>query len=169
MIEGVDTPKNKMAKLKLTHYGRKGIYAYLCPLTIKGNKIERGHFHNADPIDEGDNKQRFYQGKSANVEFDLSKFENGFLVLKEANGHKERRGYLKIEAGSISDEWETQQEMLVAEFPVPELPELEGTPKQVDWANSIREKAIRAGYQVEKAVKVTSAKVWIDNRSKFNA
>ena len=156
-------------KLLLTHYKRKGIYAYLCPLTIDGGKIERGDFYNGNPVDEGDNKERYYRGKSATVEIDLGKFENGLYEYKEAVGHKEKRGYLRIEAGCIVEEGETQQEMMDEVNPIPELPELEGTPRQVSWAESIREKAIRNGFPIEKAAKVISAKLWIDNRSKFNA
>lgn len=156
-------------KLQLTNYKRKGIYAYLCPLTINGSNIERGDFHNGNPVDEGDNKERYYRGKPATVEIDLSKFEDGLYEYKEAVGHKERRGYLRVEAGRIAKEWDSQQEMMDEASPVPELPELEGTPRQVDWAESIREKAIRNGFPVEKAAKVISAKLWIENRSKFNA
>lgn len=156
-------------KLQLTHYGRKGIYAYLCPLTINGSKIERGDFYSGEPLDEGDNKERYYRGKSATVEINLGKFDDGLYEYKEAVGHKERRSYLRVESGRIAKEWETLQEMMNEVNPVPELPELEGTPKQVSWAENIREKAVRNGFPVEKAKKVTSAKLWIDNRSKFNA
>lgn len=154
-------------KLQLTHYGRKGIYAYLCPLKIEKGSLTRGHFYNADPIDEGDNKQRFYQGKSSTVQLDLSKFEDGLYEWKEAVGHKSRLGYLKLENGRIVQEWETSQEMIEDVDPLPTLPDLEGTPKQIDWASSIREKALRKGFPLEKAVKVVSAKAWIDNRDKF--
>jgi hypothetical protein len=154
-------------KLQLTHYKRKGIYAYLCPLTINGSAIERGEFYNGQPLEEGDNKERFYRGKAATVEIDLGKFADGLYEYKEAVGHKERRGYLQVQSGKIEKEWETQQEMLDEINPVPELPALEGSAKQVSWAESIREKAVRNGFPVEKAAKVTSAKTWIDNRSKF--
>ncbi len=156
-------------KLLLTHYKRKGIYAYLCPLTINGSEIQRGEFYNGNPLDEGDNKERYYRGKSATVEIDLGKFGDGLYEYKEAVGHKERRGYIQITAGQIEKEWETQQEMIDEVNPIPTLPELEGTLKQVAWAESIREKAIRNGLPLEKAASVTNAKFWIDNRSKFSA
>jgi hypothetical protein len=47
------------------------------------------------------------------------------------------------------------------------LPELEGSPKQIAWAVDIRSKAIAGGLPTAKAATVTSAKAWIDNRSKL--
>ena len=156
-------------KLQLTKYKRKGIYAYLCPVVLKGSTIERGAFFNGEPIEEGDNKERYYSGKSSKVYFDLGRFDDGLYEYKEANDHKARRGYLQIQSFQIESEWNDLQEMLAAIAPLPaELPQLEGTPRQIAWAESIREKAVRGGFRVEKAAKVTAAKLWIENRERFN-
>jgi len=151
-------------KLQLTHYKKKGIYAYLCRLTINGSSIVRGDFINGEPIDEGENKQRFYQGRSATVVFDLGKFPDGLYEYKEAVKHKSRRGYLQISQGQIKEEWSSPEEMMDELKPVPELPDLLGTNKQVAWAETIREKAIRDGFPVEEACKITSASQWINSR-----
>lgn len=152
-------------KLKLTHYGRKGVYAYICPLTIEGGQVLRGGFINGDPIES--DRQRFHKGQSATVEIDLAAHPDGLYEYKEANGHKSKFGYLKVKGGEIIEEWFSKETMLEALMPAPELPELEGSARQVSWAESIRLKAIRAGFPVEKAIKQTSAKAWIDNRDKL--
>lgn len=159
-------------KLSLTHYGRKGIYAYICPLTITGSHIERGDFINGSPVDneddEGENKRRFYQGKSALVEIELDKHPDGLYEYKEASGHKSSFGYIEVKGGCITREWESTAEMLDELKPVPELPPLEGSSRQVAWAEQIREAAIRDGILPEWAAqKSNQARDWIDNRKRI--
>lgn len=109
-------------KIALTHYARKGIYAYICPLTIKDSQIERGDFINGQPREA--DKQRFYQGKSAIVIIDLDNLDDGLYEYKEASGHKTRFAYFELTGGVIGREWDTSQEMLEDLKPIPELPEL---------------------------------------------
>ena len=152
-------------QLVLGHYQRNGVYAYLCPIEIDGNKIVRGDFYNGEPLDEGNNKERYYRKKYSKVFFNLGQFADGLYEYKESGG--ERRvnvGYLKIEDGQIIDEWSDDKEMIESLYPLPELPELEGSYSQVNWAESIRAKAIREGYPIEKVRLILNAKIWIDSR-----
>ena len=150
-------------KLALTHYGRKGIYAYICPLTIEGSCVRRGAFINGSPTEK--DRSRFHKGQSATVEIDLAKQPDGLYEYKEASGHKTSFGYIEVKSGEISREWETTSKMLDALSPVPELPPLEGSDRQVAWAEKIRLEAIRDGILPRwAAAKTTLAKDWIDHR-----
>lgn len=154
-----------MATLQLIHYGKKGIYAYLCSVKVEGIKIERGVFVNGTPIEQ--DKQDFHRGKSATVEFDLSKFEDGWYEYKEASGHRAKSAFIEIVKGEIKQEVESAQELIDLLNPVPELPELEGSSRQVEWAEQIRATAIRGGFPIDKAAKYPQAKTWINSREKL--
>lgn len=165
--------RGHMATLQLTNYKRKAIYAYLCPVSVVAGQIQRGQFCNGKPVEDGENENRYFCGKSATVEFDLSKFEDGVYEWKEAVGHKSSTGFIRVVDGDIISEWETSQELIASEVAQVllnqsvELPPLEGSERQIVWAEQIRQKAIAQGYSAEKAAKVVSAKKWIDNRDKF--
>jgi hypothetical protein len=155
----------KMTKLQLNHYGKRGIYAYLCPIKLNGSQIERGSFLNGKPVES--NKEDYYKGKLATVEFDLSPLPSGVYEYKEAAGHKSSCGYLKIENGKITQEFSTVADLVDSLSPLPPMPELEGTARQVEWAENIRATAIRNGFPVQSALKYSSAKIWIDSREKL--
>lgn len=155
-----------MGTLQLTHYKNKGIYAYLCPIEVRGSEICRGVFINGNPIDEGDNEQRFYQGRSATVEFDLARLPDGVYEWKEAIGHKSAFGYIEIRDGGIVRRWDNQEDLISELSPLPELPELEGTARQIEYAENLRARAIRSGYPIEKAISVISAKPGLITRTR---
>jgi hypothetical protein len=151
-------------KLQLTHYGRKGIYAYIAHLSVEGGDLKRGAFVNGVPVEE--EKQAFYQGKSVTVEIDLSCHQDGWYEYKEASGHKSRFGYILVKDGEISEELDSIEEVKDVLIPVPLnlLPDLEGTPRQIEWAASIRARAIRCGLPAEVAARQASAKAWIESK-----
>lgn len=152
-------------RLALSHYKRKSVYAYLCPIQIEKGQIIRGNFYNGEPKDDEDNKDRYYRGRSSVVEFDLDKFEDGLYEYKESGGeNRVRFGYLKIEAGEITDEWFSKDELLNAVNPLPQLPELEGaSQRQIKYAIALREKLIRAKRVDEHTVQTkTKSRFWID-------
>jgi hypothetical protein len=160
------TQKNKqMATLQLTHYGRKGIYAYLSAVEVDGTDIKRGAFVNGSPI--ADDENNYHRGKASTVEFDLAKFADGWYEWKEASGHKASSGFFRLKNGEIVERCDSKTELVDLLNPVPELPELEGSDRQVSWAEQIRATAIRGGFPAKNAAKYTTAKTWIDNRSKL--
>lgn len=154
-------------KLRATAYRRKNINAYLAPITIQGSKIHRSKFINFNPIDE--EKERYFKGQSASVEIELSTLDDGLYELREASGHKSSIRYIWIAKGEIHQEWDSLSELLDTISPPPELPPLEGSDKQVSWAESIRLNAIRDGISPEMAKnKSLKAKDWIDNRDRIS-
>jgi hypothetical protein len=163
-----------MAKLQLTHYKRKSIFAYVSKLelTTNGADIKRGPFINGQPIES--DKERFYKGQSATVEIDLDKLEDGIYEYKEASGHKSSFGYIEVKGGEVVKDIDSKEDVLEMLFPLPTLPMLDGSDKQVDWANKIRAQALRwlwhQGFHgvsesyAEYCQKLpTDAKWWIDN------
>lgn len=149
-------------KLQLTHYRRKGIYAYLCSVAIEQGQIKRGEFINGTPIES--DKSNYHRGKSATVEFDLTKF-SGWHEFKEASGHRSKTGFIDIQNGEIVGEVATFSGLIEILAPIDSsLPELEGSAKQIAWAEKIRATAIRSGLPLETAIQVKSAKQWIDDR-----
>lgn len=154
-----------MSTLTLTNYSRKGIHAYLAPLTVRKGDLHRERFINGKPVD----KDLYYKGKSVEVTFDLSSLPNGLYEWSEYDRvtYKKASGFVNIENGEITEDL-SKDEVLQLLAPLPELPVLNGTPKQVSWAEDIRSRAIRSGkVSLEDASKETSAKYWIEHRDEF--
>lgn len=152
-------------------YERKGRNAWLAKIEIDGDRIANRDFYSPWEKD-----RECYAGKLGKVCWRLSSLPDGLYELDQANsnvmsGVKTYRSYLQVENHQVVEEWESLGELVKAKFPpaapadAPELPALEGSPKQVAWAEDIRAKAIKGGFPVEKAVKILDAKKWIDNRN----
>lgn len=98
--------------------------------------------------------------------------EDGIYEIQDANfGGKLRRDYIKIQDGEIIQRTQSLNSLLASEES-DDLPELEGSRKQVDWAFNIREKLIakfkKAGKEIPARIyEETSAKFYIDNRDRF--
>ena len=154
-------------KLRATAYRRKNINAYLAPITIQGSKIHRSKFINFNPIDE--EKERYFKEQSAVVEIELPTLRDGLYELREASGHKSSTRYVWIAKGEIQQEWDSLSELLDTISPPPEMPPLEGSEKQISWAEAIRLNAIRDGIPAAMASrKSLKAKDWIDNRDRID-
>jgi len=160
----------KQQTIELTNYSRKGIHAYLCPVSIKDGRIDRGAFISATPLNaDPDNQRRFYAGKSARGKVSIVGL-TGLYEFKEASGHKTSFGYLQLENGVIVNQWRDRERFLEAmeaeAVGEQELPDLIGSPKQVAWAEDIRRKVILKLKSVEDAdyIHTESAKWWIDER-----
>lgn len=172
--------------MKLQSYRKKGINAYL---SIVGGGIDLMDF--GTPVTPED-AEKAHQSKSHTVAIDLSKKADGDYYYKEAQGHKSTQGWLRIKAGEIAEEWsslvEYQKAIIVAPVANTEsqsiaLPDLQGSEKQIAWAEQIRAKAITAAttyFQstdqsitseqvASKFDKFTSAKWWIDRREDLKA
>jgi hypothetical protein len=160
--------------LTLTDYRKKGANAYLVPVKIENGNIVRGSFQNG----QTDDYARAGAGKSNTVTIDLSKSKDGWYEYQEGERASRNiyRGYIKVENGKIVDEVSrdqlkkggSKQAFLSKVAPVQSQPELSGSQKQVSWAESIREKAIRSGKITEsQASSRTDSRWWIDNRSRF--
>lgn len=165
-----------MAALELETYRNKGINAYLLPLDTDIKLADYGR----PATEEG--AQRGHRGKAHTVVIDLSGKPDGGYKYKEAIGHKTRYGYLLIEGGEIEAAFDTESELrsaLMQDKGI-ELPELEGSDKQIAWATQIRDKFIasikhritdwsKGSAVYESLHRHSSAKLWIDNRDKLNA
>lgn len=91
-----------------------------------------------------------------------------FVEAGGAGGTKLVKGYLKIANGEVVEESHNLNALIVGDD-ANTLPELEGSQKQIDWAVSIREKAIAKFKKANKEIpemltKATDAKWFIDNR-----
>lgn len=162
--------------LTLRHYADKGIYAYICPLTIGGpNGFERGDFINGEvPLDR-ENATKYYAGKSVDVEIVLD-VPDGYYEFKQASEARSVFGYLHIENGQIIEEWTDRKLFLAAmqekvlEDGDIELPNLQGSDRQIEWAISIRQKALlKITGEPNRTIpeiftEQISAKWWIENR-----
>ena len=172
--------------MKLQSYRKKGINAYLA---IVGGGIDLMDFGTpATPEDA----EKAHQSKSHAVTIDIGTKADGDYRYKEAQGHKSTQGWLRIKAGEITEEWssliEYQKAVIVAPASNTEsqsiaLPDLEGSERQIAWAEQIRAKAISeattylqntdqtiTSEQVaSKFDKFTSAKWWIDRREDLKA
>lgn len=152
-------------KLELNNYAKKGIHAYACPISIENGNIKRGEFKNGVPVDDY-NRTRYQFRKSCLVEIHLT---DGLYEIKEASGHKTNVYYILVESSQMVEQWRTKKDLLDSLVPVSSnLPDLEGTVRQVEWAKDIRAKALRAN-RVTLAIAFSQdqAKWWIDNRNKM--
>jgi len=101
--------------------------------------------------------------------FEIS--EDGIYEIQDANfGGRRNRQCIKVENGEIVAEENSFIELLASEES--NLPELEGSQKQINWALNIRSKFIAkckiAGKKIPARIyRETNAKFYIDNRSKF--
>ena len=168
----INKKRSLMALLELESYRKKGINAYL---SILGGSNES--FDYGKPIDENA-AQASYKNKIHTVVIDLKTKPDGKYIYKEASGHRTKYGYLFIEEGDVLAEFDTEKELRDFRSAVI-LPELEGTEKQIIWAEGIRDKFIQAiGDRItnwgkdsaayEGLSRTCSAKTWIDNRDKLN-
>jgi hypothetical protein len=97
--------------------------------------------------------------------------EDGIYEICDANfgGRKRSINFIKVENKEIVEESENLNKLVAEAL---ELPELQGSTKQVDWATSIREKYLaklkNAGKDVpERIYTEVSAKFYIDNRNQM--
>ena len=145
----------------------KGINAYLC---LEG----ASHINNnyGVPVDEI-NKERAHRSKSHKVEIRIDNLPDGIYRIVECGGadlNKVSKRYLKIVDGDIDEESENLNSLIVGNDL--NLPELEGTPKQIKWAEDIRKRAI-AKYKSHNMkfpkmlIQVKTAKWFIDNQDSF--
>lgn len=154
-----------MSTLTLVNYSRKGVHAYIAPITLRKGDLHRQRFINGKPVD----KDLYYRGKPVEVEFDLSSIPNGIYEWSEydRSTYKKSSGFIKVESGEITEDL-TKDEVLQLLAPLPELPILNGTPKQIAWAEDIRSRAIRSGkVSLPDACQETSARYWIEHRDEF--
>ncbi len=165
-----------MTTLELETYRNKGINAYLLALDTDIKFADYGQ-----PATQED-ANKAHRSKAHTVVIDLSNKQDGGYKYKEAVGHKSKYGYLLIKGGEIEAEFNNESELrsaLVKNEGI-ELPELEGSDKQVAWANQIRDKFVasikhritdwsKGGAVYEALYRHSSAKLWIDNRDKLNA
>jgi hypothetical protein len=161
-------PKTEPKYIELNSNRSKGINAYLV-------KEGSGYQHNdyGTPIDD-ENQQRAYRKKSHVVKVRIDNLADGIYRFVEAAGqyaHKVEKGWLKIINGQIVQQSDTLPSLVVG-TDAESLPELEGSDKQIDWAFSIREKAIAKLKLQQKPIPdwfftEKSAKIWIDKRDKI--
>ena len=161
-------PKTEPKYIELNSNRSKGINAYLVQ---EGS----GYQHNdyGTPIDD-ENQQRAYRKKSHVVKVRIDNLADGIYRFVEAAGqyaHKIEKGWLKIINGQIVEQSDTLPSLVVG-TDAESLPELEGSDKQIDWAFSIREKAIAKLKLQQKPIRdwfftEKSAKIWIDKRDEI--
>ena len=160
--------------LHLTNYGRLRIHTSLRQIKVINCKIERGDYQNGTQM-SGTNKD-YFSGNLIEVEFDLSILEEGWYEWEQCIEYKRKTGYIYIEKGEITDECDLASELIDILNPLEELidlekleelPELEGTDRQIEWAIDIRKNAIRKGLRIDEASEIISAKTWINNRKKY--
>lgn len=101
--------------------------------------------------------------------------EDGIYEVCDANFGSSKRNiyFVLIENSEERDRADTLAQLLVDDEKL-ELPELEGSQKQIDWAQSIRTRFVAALKQAQKDIpdwvtSNTSAKFWIDNRTKLGS
>lgn len=140
---------------------KKGNHAYLAALTLKDGEIVDRDFHNPSSFAN----DRHYAGRSCDCEFDLGdlKFPDGYAHCRDGNhasSHADNR-YFLIKDFEVVKTFDSLEEMLKDAIPSPEFPDLEGTPRQVSWAETIRTRCFRKKAIADFAN--SSAKYWIDN------
>lgn len=124
-----------------------------------------------------DGKEHFLSAKSYDsygtsakkVTYEVS--EDGIYKICDANFGSRKRDikFIKIENGEITKTEYSLADIITSEM---EFPELEGSTKQIDWADNIRKTFITKLKAANKELPdyiftTTSAKFWIDNRAKL--
>jgi hypothetical protein len=129
-----------MAILNLESYRSKSINAYLVKLYgLNFNAVEMDF---GKPLTDRD-KAAANKSKSHTVGIDLGAKLDGYYRYKEASGHRIREGWLLIRNAEVVEEWATEEDYAIAHAnAICKFPELQGTDKQVTWANQIRAKVI---------------------------
>jgi len=159
--------QRKDTKIEVFSYRYKGVNAYIVPLG--GSKHD---YYYGKPSTQWD-EQLAHRSKRHSVTFDLNKLTDGLYRLQgydKCTGKSYYR-YFKIENHKVVDDADTEKELLPPV--VPNLPELEGSPKQIKWANDIREQMIKKFLDNDKELHSqffteTSAKKYIDYHVKNN-
>jgi hypothetical protein len=170
-----------MSILNLESYRSKGINAYLEQICGGSDQMDSG-----TPKDYGtpatqEDAEKAHRSKAHTIAINLGAKPDGGYKYKEANGHKTKYGWLSIRGGEIVAEFASESELMQHERGAAgfELPELEGTEKQIVWATAIRDKFIAqvgdrvADYSPKSAAyealyQISHAKIWIDNRDKLS-
>ena len=161
-------PKTEPKYIELNSNRSKGINAYLVE---EGSGYQYNDY--GTPIDN-ENQQRAYRKKSHVVKVRIDNLADGIYRFVEAAGqyaHKIEKGWLKIINGQIVEQSDHLPSLVVG-TDAESLPELEGSDKQIDWAFSIREKAIAKLKLQQKPIPdwfftEKSAKIWIDKRDEI--
>jgi hypothetical protein len=131
-----------MGILKLGSYRKKGINAYAVPL--QGLQFSTDDYDFGQPLTEADraaaNKSGFHK---VGIDLSQSKFLDSYLRYKEAIGHKSAEGFLEVVNGEAVNSWESEADYAIYRASkLLELPPLQGTAKQIAWAESIRAKSV---------------------------
>lgn len=151
-----------MSIIKAVDYRKKGNHAYLAALTIDKGKVVDRVFYNPTKF----MNDRHFAGKSCDCEFDLEllKFSDGYAHLRSGRhaDYRSDNSYYLIKNCKVVNQFNSLNELILDACPIEiELPEMKGSTRQVDWADSIRLKCyqsrINADYQN------ADAKYWIDN------
>ena len=131
-----------MAILKLGSYRKKGINAYAVPL--QGLQYSPNDYDFGAPLTDADRCAAYKSGfHEVGVDLSTSKFSDGYLKYREAIGHRSSEGYVYVVAGEIAELWESEADYVIARATtIINLPALEGSPKQIAWAEGIRAKVI---------------------------
>jgi hypothetical protein len=152
--------------IELSTYRSAGVNAYL----VEEGKDYTHNMYGA-PINE-ENQQRAYRSKSHTVKVRIDNLTDGIYRFVEAGGStgkKVIKGWLKIVGGEILEESDNLVALIVGDASA-DLPELQGSEKQVSWAFQIREKAIAKFKQLNKEIptiltQTVDAKWFIENRN----
>ena len=131
-----------MAKLKLGSYRKKGINAYAVP--IQGLQHSSNDYDFGEPLTDADRCAAYRSGfHEVGVDLSTSKFSDGYLKYREAIGHRSSEGYVYVVAGEIAELWESETDYVIARAnTIINLPALQGSLKQIVWAEGIRAKVI---------------------------
>jgi len=172
-----------MSTLNLESYRSKGINAYLeqvCGGSDQMDSVDVASKDYGTPATKED-AEKAHRSKAHTVAIDLGSKPDGGYKYKEAIGHKTKYGWLSIRGGEIVAEFASEAELLTSERGQTgiDLPELEGSEKQVAWAEQIRKSFIistgeaikdwsRSSAAYEALDSLRLAKSWIDNREKLN-
>lgn len=131
-----------MAILKLGSYRKKGINAYAVPL--QGLQYSPNDYDFGAPLTDADRCAAYKSGfHEVGVDLSTAKFSDGYLKYKEAIGHKTSEGYIYVVAGEIAESWEDETDYVIARVSkLIDLPALEGSSKQIAWAEELRAKSV---------------------------
>lgn len=171
-----------MSILNLESYRSKGINAYLEQVCGGSDQMDSGVISKdyGTPATQED-VGKAHRSKAHTVAINLGVKPDGGYKYKEANGHKTKYGWLSIRGGEVVGEFSSEAELLASERGQAgiELPEMEGSEKQVAWAEQIRRSFIistgeaikdwsRSSAAYEALDSLRLAKAWIDDREKLN-